>query len=123
MPFIPQDRIDDLDGKTRIETVFAWPGGLLILVNGKLEIVVDDKTHLGGTLTKEVTLKLGRAILHEHGVATAHEVDVPLQIPSRRDSWYFVAGVRYCSICRTRRCVRQPGGVLECVPEEQKDPT
>jgi hypothetical protein len=72
MPFISQERIDDLDGKTRIETVFTWKGGLLILVNGKLEIVVDDKSDLGGTLSKEATLKLGRAILHEHGVAT-HE--------------------------------------------------
>ena len=31
--------------------------------------------------------------------------------------WYFVAGVRYCSVCRTRRCRRQVGGTLDCTPE------
>jgi hypothetical protein len=32
-------------------------------------------------------------------------------------SWYYIEGVRYCSICRTRRCVRQCGGRLPCVKE------
>lgn len=30
--------------------------------------------------------------------------------------WYFVAGVRYCSRCQTRRCERQVGGSLPCKP-------
>lgn len=33
------------------------------------------------------------------------------------DRWYYVEGVRYCSHCRTRRCRRQRGGSLLCVPE------
>ena len=30
--------------------------------------------------------------------------------------WYYVEGVRYCTVCRTRRCIRQPGGMLPCPP-------
>lgn len=30
--------------------------------------------------------------------------------------WFYVEGVRYCSICETRRCVRQIGGSLPCIP-------
>jgi hypothetical protein len=32
------------------------------------------------------------------------------------DDWYYVEGVRYCARCMTRRCKRQVGGSLECVP-------
>jgi hypothetical protein len=32
--------------------------------------------------------------------------------------WYFVQGVRYCKVCRTRRCEKQVGGYLKCPPEE-----
>jgi len=34
--------------------------------------------------------------------------------------WYYVQGVRYCKVCRTRRCERQEGGMLKCTPV--KDP-
>lgn len=35
---------------------------------------------------------------------------------AQSSDWYYVDGVRYCSICRTRRCVRQTGGMLPCKP-------
>jgi hypothetical protein len=37
------------------------------------------------------------------------------------NNWYYIEGVRYCSICRTRRCVRQVGGYIPCNPTA-KDP-
>lgn len=33
--------------------------------------------------------------------------------------WYYVEGVRYCTVCRTRRCERQVGGMLSYRPEDQ----
>ena len=40
--------------------------------------------------------------------------DLSELVDTYRRSWYYVDGVRYCSLCRTRRCKRQVGGTIDC---------
>lgn len=86
-------------------------------------------------LTVEVTADQAQRIWLSRGVQTAESLGIPLpghwletHGPKFRDypkaltleegsPWYYVQGVRYCKVCRTRRCVRQAGGSIPCDPD------
>jgi hypothetical protein len=70
----------------------------------------------GVTTAESLGVKLPDHWLKDHGPkVSAYPESLTLEEES---PWYYVEGVRYCKVCRTRRCEKQVGGMLKCPPEK-----